>query len=257
MMNWKARSSPFSAVLTAMIGWNGFATLVALLLGEDGPPWRLFAVASATALAQATVLWPLYLLRLRLDERAVARGALGGAVSGALLFAPWALHVGALAASPAAWIAAAALAGAVVGAFIAYFFADDARLLGLGRPVDAGRDAHWLEPFAFGAGVFASVCLPRSVDAAVYTTIVGAVVGVVAAGASHYTPDAWKSSARGVLAFCALGAVLGGGAAFLLRHQPASLAAAPTAGALTLLITILRGKALAAREAGAASPVSS
>jgi hypothetical protein len=257
MMTWKARSSPLSALLTAMIGWNGLVTLVALLLGAGGAPWGLFAVASATALAQAAVLWPLYLLRLRLDGRAVARGASGGALSGAVLFAPWALRLGVLATHPATWIVAAALAGAAVGGFIAYFFADDARLISLGEPVDRGRDAHWLEPFAFGAGVFASVCLPRSLDAAVYTTIVGAVVGVVAAGVSHYTPDVWNSSARGFLAFCAFGAVLGGGAAFLLRHQPASLAAGPTAGALTLLVTLLRGKVLAAREAGASSPTSS
>jgi hypothetical protein len=251
MMGWKARSSPLSAVITAMIGWNGFLTLVALLVGASGAPWRLFAVASATAIVQAAVLWPLYLLRLRLDGQAVMRGAVGGALSGAFALAPWVLCVGALAASPAAWIAAAAFAGGAVGGFIAYFFADDARLVSLGQPVDEGRDAHWLEPFGFGAAIFASVCLPRSIDAAVYTTIVGAVVGVIAAGVSHYTPDRWKSSTRGVVGLCALGAVVGGGAAFLLRHQPAGLAAAPTAGALTLLITLLRGRVLAAREGAA------
>jgi hypothetical protein len=82
--------------------------------------------------------------------------------------------------------------GAAVGGFLAYFFRDDARLASEGLAADTGRDSHWLEPFAFGAVVFALVCLPRSVDAVVYTVIVGAVTGVVAAGLSHFTPDPWN-----------------------------------------------------------------
>jgi hypothetical protein len=249
MNSLRKRSSFLSGLVTAMSGWNGGVLLVGLLLGWRGAPWALVGMASVTALAQVAVLWPLYFLRLELDGRAVARGALGGAISGVIAFAPWAFTVAALSAHAAVWLAAVSAAGAAVGGFLAYFFQDDARLVSLGLPTDAGRDAHWLEPFAFGVVAFTAVCLPRSVDAAVYTAIVGAVVGIVAAALSHYTPDDWKSSAGRALGLCAVGAAVGAASAFLLRHQLVTLAAAPSAGAITLALTLLRGQALAAREA--------
>ena len=247
----RRRSSPLSALVTAMIGWSGAVTLLALALGVRGSPFALFGVASVTALVQGAVLWPVYFVRLRLDGRPVVRGAVGGALSGALAFAPWVAWLSSGSAALAAWIAAALVAGAAVGGFLAYFLADDARLVSEGLPVDAGRDAHWLEPFVFGAGIFVAVCLPRSFDAAVYAAVVGASAGVVAAGLSHYTPDAWKASLRGFVAYGVIGGALGAAAALLLRDQPASLVAAPTAGALTLLVTVMRGQVLAAREAAA------
>jgi hypothetical protein len=227
------------------------AVLVALLAGWRGGPWWLFAIATTTAVAHALILWPLYFVRLRLGPGAVFRGAAGGAFSGVALFAPWRLGAAFLPGPAVAWLAAAVLAGAAVGAFLAYFFVDDARLASQGLSPE--RDSHWLEPFVFGVAVFAAVCLPRSLDAAIYTALLGAVAGVVAAGISHYTPDTWKASLPHGLALCAVGALVGAAAAFLLRHQAASLAAAPTAGAVTFAVTLLRGQALAAREAVSAS----
>jgi hypothetical protein len=246
MKSLRTRSSPLSGLVTAMIGWNGGVVLVALLVGWSDAPWPLFAMASVTALVQVAVLWPLLYLRLRLDGRAGARGALAGAITGALAFSPWAVAVAALREAWPAWLAAACVAGASVGGFLAYFFEDDTRLASLGLPTDAGRDAHWLEPFVFGAAVFAAVCLPRSVDAATYTVVVGAVAGVVAAALSHYTPDAWKASPGRALGLCAAGAVAGALGALLLRHQCVTLAAAPGAGAITVALTLLRGRVLAA-----------
>jgi hypothetical protein len=246
MSSLSKRSSFASGAVTSLIGWNGLVVLVALLAGWRGAPWALFGAATATALIEVLVLWPLYFTRLRLDRRAVARGALGGALTGLVAFAPWVAVLGGPPGAAVVWVATSASAGAAVGGFLAYFFADDARLAS--ERVETTRDAHWLEPFVFGTAVFAAVCLPRSVDAAVYTALVGAFAGVVAAGVSHFSPDAWKASLPHGLALCVVGAVVGAGVAFLLRHQAVTLATAPTAGAITFAVTLLRGQALAARE---------
>jgi hypothetical protein len=250
-MNWfNKRSSLASGLATGVVGWNGFVVLTALLLGWRGTPWVLLGLATVTAVVQVAVLWPAFYLRLRCDDGAVLRGATWGALTGPVAFAPWVLGVEALSAHRLAWTATALYIGGAVGAFLAYFFRDDARLLGEGAAPDEGRDSHWLEPFGFGAIVFTLVCLPHSVDAALYTLMVGAVTGVVAAGLSHFSPDAWKRSLLRVAAFCAVGAALGGVGSFLLRHQLVPVASAVSAGALTLLVTILRGQALAAEERG-------
>jgi hypothetical protein len=243
------RSSFPAGMVTGLVGWNGFVVLAALLMGWRGAPWALFGLASLTGMAQVALLWPSFYLRLRLDRGTVARGALWGALSGTALFAPW-LAVTGLAEHAAAWLAVAAYTGAPVGAFLAYFFRDDARLASeVPSSVGSGRDAHWLEPFVYGAGVFAVVRLPRSVNATVYTLLVGALTGVVAAGVSHFTPDAWKGSTGRVLALCALGGGIGLAGGFSLRHHLATaLVTGPGAGALTLLVTLLRGQALAAKE---------
>ena len=94
-----------------------------------------------------------------------------------------------LARHPAVTLLVAGYIGAPVGAFLSYFRADDARIEAAaraqGRPVDYGRDAHWLDPFAYGAAAYLAVFLPRTLAAGVATAIVGAMVGVVAAGVSH------------------------------------------------------------------------
>ncbi|HEY5243254.1 MAG TPA: hypothetical protein VIJ22_17360, partial [Polyangiaceae bacterium] len=67
-----SRRSPFaSGAVTSLIGWNALVVLVALLAGWRGAPWALFGAATATALVEVLVLWPLYFTRLRLDRRAV------------------------------------------------------------------------------------------------------------------------------------------------------------------------------------------
>ena len=61
------------------------------------------------------------------------------------------------------------------------------------------RDAHWLEPFAFGAAAYLVVLAPRTLDLAVYAFLVGAIAGVFAAGASHFSPDRWKERTQGLI----------------------------------------------------------
>jgi uncharacterized membrane protein YfcA len=122
--------------------------------------------------------------------------------------------------------------------------------------VDYGRDAHWLEPFFFGAAAYLLAFVPRSPDVAATALVVGAISGVVAAGVSHFFLNAtWKASAMPLVLSLLAGVALGAASGLLLRpyqdELPLScLAHGALAGLLTYLVTSLRGKSLARREAG-------
>src|SRR5205085_11201905 len=87
---------------------------------------------------------------------------------------------------PPLWIcvAAGAFIGGNVGLYLAYFHQDDRKIEAAGR--DYGRDAHWLDPFAYGAAAYLLAFLPASVALGVSAFAVGAMVGVVAAATSHF-----------------------------------------------------------------------
>jgi hypothetical protein len=269
----RRRSSWPSSFVTALIGWNGLATLVALAFGRAAPPLGpLLLAATGVALAEVPLLRACLAVAPG-GQRVLAGAAYGAATALALALAPVFL-VPALSEHPFVALGTAGYAGAAVGAFLWYFRRDDARLeraaaavpgpapvpapargpepAQMRGDVDYGRDAHWLDPFAYGAALFAVVCLPRSPALAVATVMVGAFTGVVAAGVSHFFLSR-AGNARWTIAV----AVVAGGAAgtlagFLLRGVPHPLLPAPwpgaIAGALTFGLTAAVGRRLALRE---------
>jgi hypothetical protein len=249
----KRRSSWPSSVVTALIGWNGFATVAALGFGRAPLLPSLLAVASACAVAQVLAL------RARLSVArppdGVAAGALAGALT-ALVLAPGAMAVVAeLARHPWVTVLVAAYIGAPVGAFLSYFRRDDARIAraagARGVPVDYGRDAHWLDPFAYGAAVYLLVFIPTALAPALATAFVGAMVGVVAAGGSHFFLARFDNAAFTIPVAAVAGAPLGAATGWLLHAVPHGLITGALAGAVCFAITAAVGRRLAARERAA------
>src|SRR6185503_2502788 len=132
--------------------------------------------------------------------------------------------------------------GIPVGAFLSYFHRDDRKVQdeakAAGKPVDYGRDAHWLDPFVYGAIAYEVALLPRSADLAISAAVVGMIVGVVAAGVSHFILSKWGNSAATIPAAMAAGAAIGAPTGLLFRGYAESLLLPPlvvgaVAGALT------------------------
>src|SRR5262245_20698829 len=127
----KRRSSWPSSVVTALIGWNAFATVAALAVGRVESLGPLLSTATAAAVVQVLALRA----RLRVARRpdSVVRGALWGAITAALLVAAALAVVPGLAAHRVlAWLMGL-YAGAPVGAFLSYFRRDDARIQAAAR----------------------------------------------------------------------------------------------------------------------------
>lgn len=249
--SFERRSSWPSSIVTGLIGWNAFILILALALGYDASPWPLFGYASAVGLLQVVSMRLCFrLLRL---ERHIAFGAVWGAVIGtafAALLMPllsfWSEHQW--------WLLATAVyTGAPVGAFLSYFFRDDQKILQeTSGEQRFGRDAHWLEPFAFGGVIYAVTFAPELTRVLWFVVLVGAMVGVFAAGASHFSPDRLKNHAPWYLVVSVVGAGFGVVSGLLFRQFEASLAFEPTvhgcvAGALTFVVTFARGRVLARR----------
>jgi hypothetical protein len=254
------RSSLPSSFLTGLIGWVGFLVLVGMILRlvfGDAPPagWLLF-VGVLAALAQVSILraafFPLGL------QRGTTAGLLwGGATGGAII-------AGAIYLSPTlrrhyvVWALDGIYVGVAVGLFLSYFHRDDRRIEGgaAGGPVDYGRDAHWLEPFAFGALAYLVAFAPRSADVAATAFVVGAISGVVAAGVSHFFLNSVaRESMLPVVLSVAAGIAQGALSGVLFRPYQDELffhrlAHGAIAGALTYFVTALRGRSLARAEAG-------
>jgi hypothetical protein len=126
------------------------------------------------------------------------------------------------------------------------------------KPVDYGRDAHWLDPFVYGALAYEVVLLPRAYDAALVAAIVGMIVGVVAAGVSHFILSRWGNTAGTVPTAMIAGVAVGTATAFLFRQYAPQLwlppmVAGAVAGGLTFLITAVVGGRLARQEREAAT----
>jgi hypothetical protein len=148
--------------------------------------------------------------------------------------------------------------GIAVGLFLRYFYRDDRRIereaTTANRIVDYGRDAHWLEPFFFGAAGYLVAFLPHSFSLAVIIIVIGAMSGVVAAGVSHFFIfAAARTSFLPVLLSIAVGVVQGALSGLLFRGFASELLSSPLvhgaiAGAITYLLTALRGRSLATRE---------
>ncbi len=255
----RQRSSWPSSYVTGLIGWNGFLVVVALALGYRVPATTLFLVGTLAAVAQVTLLRAAF-VALGLD-RSLLSGGLWGALTGVALIFAAVSFVPALRAHAIVWVLDGAYIGLAVGLFLAYFHRDDraieAEAAAAGPangPVDYGRDAHWLEPFAFGAAAYLVVFLPRSLDLALAALVVGAMGGVVAAGVSHFFLFAeWRASALPLLTGLAAGLAQGAASGLLFRQWGEQLPVSPPllgalAGVVTYLLTTLRGRVLARRE---------
>lgn len=254
----KRRSSWPSSIATGLIGWVGFAIIVPLGLGRAGPLGNLFLMAALAALIQVIVL-RLAFSALRLD-RAIRAGAVWGGVTAALIVAGEMALFAELRAYPGIATATGIYVGIPVGAFLSYFHRDDRRIeaeaKAAGHPVDYGRDAHWLDPFVYGALAYEVALLPRTLDVALGAAVVGMIVGVVAAGVSHFILSRWRNSTGTIPAAMVAGAVLGTPTGLLFRSFEANLllpllAEGAIAGALTFLATAAVGRRLATLERGA------
>jgi hypothetical protein len=93
-------------------------------------------------------------------------------------------------------LATAVYVGIPVGGFLSYFHRDDRAIEAeaAGRPVDYGRDAHWLDPFVYGALAYEIALVPRTPEVAISAAVVGMIVGVVAAGVSHFILSRWGNA---------------------------------------------------------------
>ena len=186
-------------------------------------------------------------------------GAFWGGVTAVGLYFAAAYFVPRLDEHQTAWLAIFAYIGAPVGAFLSYFYRDDKKITDAAakekEPVNYGRDAHWLEPFAYGAVGYLIAFLPfSSFDLTVNVFLVGAITGVVAAGTSHFSPDSLKRSYLTLaLLVIGLGTIFGLLTGFLFRGFAAELTLsyfthALVGSLLTFLATFLRGRQLAFRE---------
>jgi hypothetical protein len=252
----KRRSSWPSSFVTGLIGWNGFFIILAVILGEVRSAGKIFLFASLAAIAQVLILRLLF-TSLRMDRSMLVGGFWGGSTG--IIAALIEMQLTDLFDShPLIWLLNALYIGIAVGLFLSYFYRDDRRIESEatknGKPVDYGRDAHWLEPFFFGAVAYIIAFVPGSFDVAVLILVVGAVSGVVAAGVSHFFIFAvprvsWLPILLSILA----GAVQGALSGLLFRPFAEGLFFSPlihgaVAGSLTYLMTSIRGRSLASQE---------
>jgi hypothetical protein len=230
--------------------------IIKLVFG-DAPPagWLLF-VGTLAAVAQVSLLRALF-FPLGLD-RSARRGLVWGGVSGAAIIALAIYLSPTLRRHYVIWALDGIYIGVAVGLFLSYFYRDDRKIESeaAGGPVDYGRDAHWLEPFVFGAVAYLVAFVPRSPDVAATAFVVGAISGVIAAGVSHFFLNSvWRASALPVVLCVAAGIAQGALSGLLFRPYQDELflhrlAHGAIAGALTYFVTALRGKSLARTEAG-------
>jgi hypothetical protein len=253
----KRRSSWPSSFVTGLIGWNGFFIILAIILGDILSAGEIFILATSAAVVQVLILRLLFFV-FRIDRSLLAGGVFGG-ITGLLaaivemrffthLFDP----------HPIIWAINALYIGIAVGLFLSYFYRDDRKIeneeSNAGRQVDYGRDAHWLEPFAFGAIAYLIAFVPSSFDLAVIVLVVGAMSGVVAAGVSHFIIfTVPRGSLLPLILSIAAGAAQGALSGLLFHPFMSRLILLPMthgaiAGSLTYLLTALRGRSLAGKE---------
>lgn len=252
----KRRSSWPSSFVTGLIGWNGFFIILAVILGQAPLAATFFLLATAAAVGQVLALRLLF-VPLRLD-RSMLAGALWGGVTAAIAFGVEYQFTRLFDAYPIVWLLNAVYIGIAVGLFLVYFNRDDRRIereaAEAGTRVDYGRDANWLEPFLFGAVAYLIAFLPRSLDLAVIVAVIGAVSGVVAAGVSHFFVfSVARKTILPVILSVAAGTIQGALSGLLFRSFADDLFFPPlahgaVAGALTYLMTAIRGRSLATRE---------
>lgn len=253
------RSSLPSSFITGIVGWLGFIFIGPLIFGFRVPSEVLFLLGFLSALAQISILrLAFFILQM---QRHILVGALWGLVTAiSLYFITEQFFYTALKEYQFYWLLIYGYIGAPVGAFLSYFYIDDKKLAAseaaTGKQhAHLDRDAHWLEPFGYGAVAYLIVMFPfQNLDLTINTFIVGAMSGVFAAGASHFSPDAWKKSfLMMIIVVLMVGSIQGFLFALLFRSYADLLSASHiTLGVIacivTYTITFLRGRHLAAKE---------
>jgi hypothetical protein len=256
MNRFQQRSSWPSSLLTGLIGWIGWIFIGPLIFGINVGIKTQLLIALPAAIAQIALLRLLFFV-LQLHRHLFA-GIFWGLASAIALYFAAAYFFPELKGHMLYWLLIYGYAGAPVGGFLSYFYRDDHKLHEEQKntvQVNYGRDAHWLEPFGFGVVAYIIAFLPfTDLQFALNVVITGAVSGVAAAGASHFSPDKWKRSylLLGLL-ILTLGTVQGGLTGLLFRNCDEKLAGnyllkGATGGVLTYLITFIRGRQLAYKE---------
>lgn len=252
------RSSIPSSFLTGIIGWIGFIFIGPLVFGFRVPSEVLFLLGLGSAIVQVSLL-RLTFFALQM-QRHIAIGAIWGLVTAIALYFITVPLYSELKENQLYWLLIYGYIGAPVGAFLSYFYIDDKKIFdasgGQKPDTNFGRDAHWLEPFAFGVLGYLIAFFPfNDLDLAVNVFIVGAMSGVFAAGASHFSPDKWKSSVITItLIMLVIGGIKGALSGLLFRTFTDELAYhhllhGMAGGILTYIMTFLRGRQLAVKEA--------
>ena len=257
----KRRSSWPSSFVTGLIGWNGFFVILAVILGELRSVGHIVLIATVAAIFQVLMLRVLFFI-FRMDRSMIAGGIAGG-VTAAIWMWIETRFTTIFDAHFILWMLNAVYIGIAVGLFLSYFYRDDRKIeaeaAAENRPVDYGRDANWLEPFFFGAVAYLIALVPRSIDLAVIVAVVGAVSGVVAAGVSHFFVFTKARQSMLPIVLCLVaGAVQGALSGLLFLSFSSELFFSPlihgaVAGALTYLMTAIRGRSLAGSEAAEAN----
>jgi hypothetical protein len=258
MNPFKQRSSFPSSILTGLVGWIGFIFIGPLIFGFKVSAETLFLLGLGSSIVQVIFLrLAFYMLQM---QRHILVGAFWGLVTAIGIYYATTIFYAALKEHQLYWLLIYAYIGAPVGAFLSYFFLDDKKIfdaIGGQKPdTNFGRDAHWLEPFGFGAVAYLIAFIPFThLDLTVNVFIVGAMSGVFAAGASHFSPDKWKQSFVLItLIILGLGCLQGFLTGLLFRSYAdqlytSNLIHGMIGGVITYLMTFARGRQLASKEA--------
>lgn len=256
MNSFQQRSSWPSSLLTGIIGWIGWIFIGPLIFGIDTTIAIQLPLAIGAAIIQIILLRLLF-FPLQL-HRHLAIGILWGLVSAAGLYYTAGNVFPELKQHTLYWLLIFLYAGAPVGGFLTYFYRDDHKIHREqqdSQKINYGRDAHWLEPFAFGVIAYLLAFLPYTQPQIILNIIItGAVSGIAAAGASHFSPDKWKHSYLLLVVLATgLGIVQGMLTGLLFRNYPEDmighyLQKGAMGGVLTYILTFLRGRQLAIKE---------
>lgn len=258
MNPFKQRSSIPSSIVTGLVGWIGFIFIGPLIFGFKVPSEKLFLLGLGSALVQVLLLRALFFV-LQM-QRFILIGTFWGLITAIGIYYATTTFYPDLKEHEFYWLLIYAYIGGPVGAFFSYFYLDDKKIFDAteGQKQDAnfGRDAHWLEPFGFGAIAYLIAFFPFChFDLTINVFIVGAMSGVFAAGASHFSPDQWKQSFVLItLVIVGLGCVQGFLTGLLFRTYAdqlytSHLVHGMLGGVITYLMTFLRGRQLANEEA--------
>lgn len=247
-----------SSFVTGFVGWIGFIFIGPLIFGFKISANILFLLGLCSAIVQILVLrLGFFVLQM---QKHILVGTFWGLFTAIGIYFTTIIFYPALKEHQFYWLLIYAYIGAPVGAFLSYFFIDDKKIfnvVGGEKPeTNFGRDAHWLEPFGFGVIAYLIAFFPFThFNLFINVFIVGAMSGVFAAGASHFSPDKWKQS-FGLLAIIILG--LGSFQGFLTglllrtyadQLYTNNLVHGIIGGVITYAMTFARGRQLAIKEA--------